>query len=84
MAEESEDLTQTLEIKQVLGCRAGRVLGWGSGVGAAQGDGSVSSVGEPDDEIGIMSATQTNDLDALTAEGVVWMGDGDESRRRLG
>jgi hypothetical protein len=44
----------------------------------------VAPVREPDDEIGIGPSAQANDLDALTAEGVMRMGDGDESRRRLG
>ena len=43
-----------------------------------------ASVEESDDEIGIDSPTETNDLDALSTEGVMWMGDGDESQRRLG
>ena len=33
---------------------------------------------------GVSAVTARNDLDALSAEGVMWMGDGDESRRRLG
>jgi len=44
----------------------------------------VAPVWEADDEIGISPSAQTNDLDALTAEGMMRMGDGDESRRRLG
>jgi hypothetical protein len=84
LVEEPEDLTQTSEVEQVLGCRSGGVLEWGSEVGAAQGEGGVAAVGEPDNEIGIRSATLTNDLDTLPTEGVVGVGDSDESRRRLG
>ena len=62
----------------------GGALGRREVVGAAQGDGGVSSVRESDDEVGVEPAAQANDLDALTAEGVMRMGDGDESRRRLG
>ena len=68
----------------MLGCWAGPVLEWGSEVRAAQGDGRVAAIGEPDDEIGIRSATATKNLNALPAEGVMGMGDGDESRRQLG
>ena len=82
--EELEDLTQAGEVEQVPGSRLGRVARCGRVVGAAQGDGSVAPVREPDDEIGISPSAQANDLDALTTEGVMRMGDGDESRRRLG
>jgi hypothetical protein len=79
-----DDLAQAREVEQVLGSRPGRV-GWrGRAVGAAQSDGGVASVGQPDDEVRIGSSAPANDLDALAAEGVVGMGDGDESRRRLG
>jgi len=44
----------------------------------------MSSVGEADDEVGITAAAEAQDLDALAAEGVMRMGDGDESRRREG
>jgi hypothetical protein len=82
--EESDDLPQACEVEQVRWDRPGRVVGYGSVIGAAQGDGGVAPVGESDDEIGISPSAQANDLDALTAQGVVRMGDRDESRRRLG
>ena len=44
----------------------------------------MPAVGESDDEIGIVSATEADDLDPLTAERMMRMGDSDESRRRLG
>jgi hypothetical protein len=44
----------------------------------------MSSVRESDDEVGVEPPAQADDLDALTAEGMMRMGDGDESRRRLG
>ena len=53
-------------------------------IGAAQGDGGMPPVGESDDEIGIVPSTKADDLDPLAAEGMMRMGDGDESRRRLG
>jgi hypothetical protein len=82
--EESNDRPQAFEVEQVLGCGPGRVLGRREVVGAAQGDGGVSSVRELDDEVGVDPPAQANDLDALTAEGVMRMGDGDKSRWRLG
>ena len=81
---ESNDRPQTFEVEQVLGRGPGRALGRREVVGAAQGDGGVSSVRESDDEVGIEPASNANDLDALAAEGVMRMGDGDESRRRRG
>jgi hypothetical protein len=68
----------------VLGCGPGQVLGRRKVVGAAQGDGGMSSVREPDDEVGVDPPAQANDLDMLTAERVMRMGDGDKSRWRLG
>jgi hypothetical protein len=81
---ESNDRSQAFEVKQVLGRGPGRAVGRREVVGAAQGNGGVSSVREPDDEVGVEPPAQANDLDALTAEGVMRMGDGDESRRRRG
>jgi hypothetical protein len=82
--EESKDRPQAFKVEQVLGRRRGETLGRREVVGTAQGDGGVSSVREPDDEVRIAATAQTDDLYALTAEGVERMGDGDESRRRLG
>jgi hypothetical protein len=41
-------------------------------------------VRESDDEIGVEPAADLDDLDLLSAEWVMRMRDGDESRRRLG
>ena len=82
--EELDDRPQAFKVEQVLGREPGRALGRREVVGAAQGDGGVSSVRESDDEVGIEPASDANDLDALAAEGVMGMGDGDESRRRRG
>ncbi len=68
----------------MLSGRRGQAFERRSIVGTAQGDGGMSSLGEPDDEVGITAAAQAHDLDALAAEGVMGMGDGDESRRREG
>jgi hypothetical protein len=41
-------------------------------------------VRESDDEIGIEPSAEQDDLDLVSAERVMRMGDGDESQRRLG
>src|SRR3954469_14814777 len=79
--EELEDAAQAREVEQVLGGSRGQAFERGEVVGTAQGDGGMSSVREADDEVGIMTAAEAQDLDALAAEGVMRMGDGDESRR---
>jgi hypothetical protein len=82
--EELEDLTKAVEVEEVIRPRRGIALGWGGIVGAAQGDGGMPPVGESDDEIRINSPAEPDDLDPLSAERMMRMGDGDESRRRLG
>jgi hypothetical protein len=44
----------------------------------------MPSVRETDDEIRIVPTAKTDDLDPLAAKWMMGMGDGDESRRRLG
>ena len=82
--EKLDNSTQTIEVEQMLGGRGGRTLDGWRVIGAAQGDGGVAPVGEHDNQVGIVPSAQANDLDAMTAEGMMRMGDGDESRRRLG
>jgi hypothetical protein len=82
--EELNDRPQALEVEQMLNRGRGRSIGRRKVVGAAQGDGGVPSVREPDDQVGVEPASDANELNALAAEGVMRMGDGDESRRRLG
>ena len=84
MIEEPDDLTQPIEVEEVLGCRRRGVVRWGGVVRAAQGDGGVAPVREADDEVRISSSAEANDRDPLAAEGVMRMGDGYESRRGLG
>ena len=82
--DELEDLTKAVEVEEVIRPRRGIALGWGGIVGAAQGDGGMPPVRESDDEIRINSPAEPNDLDPLSAERMMRMGDGDESRGRLG
>jgi hypothetical protein len=82
--EDLEDLTEAVEIQEVIRPRWETAL-WRRGVvGAAQGDGGMPSVREPDDEIRIVSAAKSDDPDPLATKRMMGMGDGDESRRRLG
>ena len=82
--EEQADLTEPVEIEEVI--RPGWCLAFGRGgiVGAAHGDGGMVPVGESDDEIGVEPAADSDNFDLLPAERVMGMGDRDESRRRLG
>jgi hypothetical protein len=82
--EELEDLAEAVEIEEMIRPRRGIALGWSGIVGAAQGDGGMPPVRESDDEIRINPSAELEDLDALAAERMMRMGDGDESRRRLG
>ncbi len=82
--EESEDLTEAVEIQEVIRPWGEIAVGRGEIVGAAQGDGGMPSVRETDDQIWIVSAAKPDDLDPLATKRMMGMGDGDESRRRLG
>ena len=82
--EESEDFTEAVEIQEVIRPWGEIALGRGEIVGAAQGDGGMPSVRETDDQIRIVSAAKPDDLDPLATKRMMGMGDGDESRRRLG
>jgi hypothetical protein len=82
--EHLEDLTEAVEVEEVIGPRWPLILRRSEIIGAAQGNGGMPPVGESDDEVGILSTPKADDLDLLAAERVMRMGDGDESRRRLG
>jgi hypothetical protein len=82
--EEPEDLAKAVEIQEVIRPWQEIALGRGEIIGAAQGDGGMPSVRETDDEIRIVSAAKSDDLDPLATKRMMGMGDGDESRRRLG
>jgi hypothetical protein len=82
--EQDADLTESVEIQEVIRRGQSLALGGGGIVRAAHGDGGMVPVRESDDEIGIEPSAELDDLDLLSAERVMRMGDGDESRRRLG
>ena len=82
--EHLEDLTEAVEIEEMIGPQWPILLRRRQIIGATQGDGGMPSVGKSDDEVGILSATKADDLDLLAAERMMGMGDGDQSRWRLG
>ena len=82
--EEQAGLTEPVEIEEVIRPGRGLAVGRGGPVSAAHGDGGMVPVRESDDEIGIEPSADLDDLDLLSAERVMGMGDGDESRRGLG
>ena len=82
--EHLEDLTEAMEIEEVIGPSWQLILRRSEIIGVAQGNGGMPPVGESDNELGIHSAPKADDLDLLAAERMMGMGDGDRSRRRLG
>ena len=84
VVEEQTDSTKPVEVQEVIRPRRGLAFGRGGIVRAAHGDGGMAAIRESDDEIGVESSTELDDLDLLSAERVKRMGDGDESQRRLG
>jgi hypothetical protein len=82
--EEQAGLTEPVEIEEVIRPGRGLAVGRGGVVGAAHGDGGMVPVRESDDEIGIEPSADLDDLDLLSAERMMGMGDGHESRRGLG
>ena len=82
--EEPAGLTESVKIEEVIGPWRGLAVGRGRRISAAHGDGGMVPVRESDDEIGVEPSAEQDDLDLLSAERVMRMGDGDESQRRLG
>ena len=81
--EELEHQAEAAEIQEVIRRREIPLVR-SEIIGAAQANGGVPSIRESDDEIRINSPAEPDDLDPLSAERMMRMGDGDESRRRLG
>jgi len=82
--DELEDLTEAVEIQEVIRAWREIVIRRRSVVGAAQGDCGMPPVRETDDEVRIISAAKPDDLNPLATERMMGMGDRDESRRWLG
>jgi hypothetical protein len=79
-----KDQTEAVEIQEVIRRRREVALVRREIVGTAQSDGGVPPVRETDDEIWINPPAEADELDALSAEGMMGMGDDDESRGRSG
>ncbi len=77
-------LKKALEIEQVENrmwrCR----LTGSSVIRTAHGNSNVLSIRETDNEIWVNPSPNTDDLDLLSAQRMMGMGNGYESRRRLG
>jgi len=84
VVEEQTDSTKPVEVQEVIRPGCGLAFGKGGIVRAAHGDGGMVPVRESDDEIGVEPSADLDDLDLLSAERMMRMGDGDESQRRLG
>ena len=82
--EHLEDLTEAVEIEEMIGPRWPLILRRREIIGAAQGNGGMPPVRESDDEIGIEPSAELDNLDLLSAERMMRMGDGGKSQRRLG
>ena len=81
---ELDDLTQAVEVEQVLGGRCGRNRRERERSRCCSGRWRRGARRGADDEVRISPSAKANDLDALAPKGMVRMGDGDESRRWLG
>jgi hypothetical protein len=77
-------LNQPIEGEQMRRARGLPERGQTRVVGAAHGDRGVRAIREPYDEIRVSPSSDADDLNPLAAERVVGMGDGHESRSRLG
>ena len=82
--EEQAGLTEPVEIEEVIRPWRRLAVVRGGPVSAAHGDGGMVPVRESDDEIGIEASADLNDLELLSAERVMGMGNGHDSRRGLG
>jgi hypothetical protein len=79
--EEQAGLAEPVEIEEMIRPWRSLAVEREGPVGAAHGDGGMVPIRESDDEIGIEASADLDDLDLLSAERVMGMGDGDEFRR---
>jgi hypothetical protein len=76
---------QSVEVEYVCGTgRRGQRRWISRGLGCVDGNGRVTAVGQPNDDIGMLTVAEADDRQLLSAEGMMGMGNGHESRRRLG
>jgi hypothetical protein len=76
-------LTQALEIEQMRRERKGS-RGVGGVICRAEGDSGMAAVGQTDDDVGALAVADADDGESLSAERMVGMRNGHESRRVLG
>src|SRR5215469_14831615 len=76
-------LPQALEIEQMRSSREGSRGGDGA-VRGAEGDGSMAAIGQAEDDVRVLAVTDADDGELLSAEGMMGMRDGHESRSKLG
>src|SRR5262249_62139192 len=69
LVEEPEDLPEAAEIQEMSRWRSGITRGWSEIIGAAQCDGGMAGVREPDDGIRGASPTEPDDLELLAGAG---------------
>ena len=75
-------LAQPVQRQQMRGGLGGR---WNPRViGRTQREGGVGTVRELDNEVGSSPLSDADNCDALAAQGVMWMGDGDRFRKQWG
>jgi hypothetical protein len=82
--EEQAGLAESVEIEKMIQPGRGPALRRRGIVRAAHGDGGMVPVRKSDDEVRIDPSAELDDLDLLSAERVMRMGDGDKSQGRLG
>ena len=82
--DELDSLTQAVKVQQVWRSRRTIRIGGGSVVRPAHRDRDVKAVGESNNEVQIGTTADTNNLDLLAVQRMIWMSDGYQSRRSLG
>ena len=82
--EEAHDLAPPIERERRCGVPWGRGR-WGTRiVGGTHGERRVGPIRELDDQVWLNTLSDPDQRDLLTAQWVMWMGDRDRFRRRLG
>ena len=81
---EARNLAQPLEREQRCGVHWGRSRWCTRIVGGTHGERCMGPVQKLDDQVRINTLSDPDQLDLLTAQRVMWMGDRDRCRRRLG
>lgn len=82
--DDSHGVAEAIEIEEVGRSILALCLGCLSEISPAHGDGCVRTIRQADDDVGIGATSDANDLNLLTAERVVGMGDGHQSRSGIG